>query len=72
MLVLSVLCGLVAGVMVVIAREWLDPTIRYENDVERALDVPVLAGLLDSNEILGLPDDGSRRPTRPSLPSPTV
>jgi len=66
---------LVAGVMVVIAREWLDPTIRYENDIERALDVPVLAGLLDSNEILGLPEpgDGSRRrPTRPSLPSPTA
>ena len=66
----SLLLGLIAGAIVVVGREWLDPTVRYEPDIERAFGVPVLAGLLDSREILALPEGDRKRPSRPVLPMP--
>ncbi len=66
----SILLGLATGGLIVMAREWMDPAIRYEPDVERSLGVPVLAGLLDSREVLALPENDGKRLSRPVLPMP--
>ncbi len=45
MLVGSVIVGLVIGFALILLREWMDPSIRYETDAARLLGIPVLAGL---------------------------
>ena len=48
----SLLIGaIVAGLMVAV-REWSDPTLRYETDIEQFLDVPVLTGLTETRAVL--------------------
>ncbi|MGC4042941.1 MAG: hypothetical protein QM758_03985 [Armatimonas sp.] len=37
--------GLFLGLLLIILREWADPTLRYEADTERLLGSPVLASL---------------------------
>ena len=37
--------GLILGISVTVLAEWADPTLRYANDVERRLGVPVLISL---------------------------
>ncbi|MES2464728.1 MAG: hypothetical protein V4671_29545 [Armatimonadota bacterium] len=48
MLVGSVVVGLVIGFALILFREWMDPSLRYETDAARLLGVPVLAGLPES------------------------
>ena len=43
--------GLFLGLILVIIREWMDPSIRYEVDIERLLGVPVLVSLPESNHL---------------------
>ena len=42
--------GIFLGLLLILLREWADPTLRYETDVERLLGVPVLASLPRSRE----------------------
>ena len=43
--------GLFLGLVLVVIREWMDPSIRYEADVERLLGVPVLVSLPESQQL---------------------
>jgi uncharacterized protein involved in exopolysaccharide biosynthesis len=45
MLAGSLIVGLVIGFAIILLREWMDPSLRYETDAARLLGVPVLAGL---------------------------
>lgn len=42
------LLGPFFGFLLVVAREWMDPSLRYEEDVERLLGAPALASIPDS------------------------
>ena len=44
----SLLVGVVLGFLLVLLREWMDPSLRYEADTVRLLDMPVLASLPES------------------------
>lgn len=58
---MSLLIGaIVAGLMVAV-REWNDPTLRYETDIEQFLDVPVLTGLTETRAILAPKASAGRR-----------
>jgi uncharacterized protein involved in exopolysaccharide biosynthesis len=46
--VASVLLGIVMGLLAILMKEWMDPTLRYETDTARLLGVPVLAALPES------------------------
>lgn len=64
-----VLGAIVAGLMVAL-REWADPTIRYETDIEQALDIPVLTGLPETKTVLAPKNTlGKSRKPRRLLPS---
>ena len=67
---MSLLLGaIVAGLMVAL-REWADPTIRYETDIEQALDIPVLTGLPETRTVLAPKSTlGKSRKPRGLLPS---
>jgi uncharacterized protein involved in exopolysaccharide biosynthesis len=59
----SLILGAVVAALMVALREWADPTIRYETDIEQALDIPVLTGLPDTRAVLAPKSiEGSRRP----------
>lgn len=47
----SCVLGLVVGCMMIVLREWSDPTLRYESDATRLLGVPVLASLPESTNL---------------------
>lgn len=44
----SLLVGIVVGFLLILLREWMDPSLRYETDTVRMLDMPVLASLPES------------------------
>lgn len=44
----SLLVGVVVGFLLILVREWMDPSVRYETDAVRILDMPVLASLPES------------------------
>jgi uncharacterized protein involved in exopolysaccharide biosynthesis len=44
----SVILGLIVGCLMILAREWMDVSLRYTMDAERLLGVPVLAALPES------------------------
>ena len=68
-LVSLVLGAIVAGLMVAL-REWSDPTIRYETDIEHVLDIPVLTGLPETRAVLTPKSvSGKSRRNRGLLPS---
>jgi uncharacterized protein involved in exopolysaccharide biosynthesis len=50
MIVGSILLGLIIGFGVIILREWMDPSFRYEADAAQLLGVPILAGLPESSD----------------------
>jgi hypothetical protein len=62
MVVASLILGLIVGTLLVVLKEWLDPTFRYEMDAERLLGLPVLAGLTESAAVLALPAPSQRMP----------
>ncbi len=43
--------GLVLALALVVLREWMDPSMRYEMDAMRALEMPVLASLPESTQL---------------------
>jgi uncharacterized protein involved in exopolysaccharide biosynthesis len=47
----SFLVGLIIGCGMILLREWMDPSLRYEMDAERLLGVSVLAGLPESTHL---------------------
>jgi uncharacterized protein involved in exopolysaccharide biosynthesis len=68
--VVSLLLGAVVAGLVVALREWSDPTIRYETDIEQVLDIPVLTGLPDTRAVLAPKSVNSRsKKSRALLPS---
>ncbi len=68
-LISLVLGAIVAGLMVAL-REWSDPTIRYETDIEQVLDIPVLTGLPETSAVLTTkPVTGKPRKNRGLLSS---
>jgi uncharacterized protein involved in exopolysaccharide biosynthesis len=42
---IALVLGLFLGLLLIVLREWADPTLRYESDAERLLGVPALASL---------------------------
>lgn len=64
MVLASLILGVVVGTILVVLKEWLDPTFRYEMDAERMLGVPVLMGLPETGSVLALPGSSHalRRP----------
>ena len=48
----SLILGAIVAALMVALREWSDPTIRYETDIEQALDIPVLTGLPETRAVL--------------------
>ncbi len=64
LLVAACVAGLVLSFGLVFLREWLDTSVRYAEDVERAFGFPVLATLPDFSTVPGvasLPPDLGRR-----------
>jgi uncharacterized protein involved in exopolysaccharide biosynthesis len=55
MVLASIFLGLLLAVLVVIASEWLDPSLRYAEDVERLIGVPVLTTLPEIRNAQSLP-----------------
>lgn len=51
MVVGSIILGLIMGFVVILLREWMDPSLRYESDAARLLGVPVLVGLPESPDL---------------------
>ena len=52
----SLIFGLIVGFGLITLGEWLDPTLRYEEDIERLLGVPILVSLpLSPQAALALP-----------------
>jgi uncharacterized protein involved in exopolysaccharide biosynthesis len=67
---ISLLLGAVVAGLIVALREWSDPTIRYETDIEQALDIPVLTGLPDTRAVLTPKSVNSKsKKSRALLPS---
>lgn len=63
MLLASLILGFIVGTILVVLKEWLDPTLRYEMDAERVLGVPVLVGLQENSSVLALPSAKRRTTT---------
>ena len=63
----SLIIGAVVAALMVALREWSDPTIRYETDIEQILDIPVLAGLPETRAVLS-PKSLSGKSRRGSAP----
>ncbi|MEO7716587.1 MAG: hypothetical protein ABIY70_10310 [Capsulimonas sp.] len=61
MLVGGIVLGLIIGGLLLVLSEWADRSLRYPEDVERLLGVPVLALLPDSSD-LNLPSVGGAGP----------
>lgn len=57
----SLILGAVVAALMVALREWADPTIRYETDIEQALDIPVLTGLPETRAVLAPKSVGGSR-----------
>lgn len=62
--VISLILGLIVAGLMVALKEWADPTIRYETDIEQALDIPVLTGLPETRAVLAPRTVGSNRTLR--------
>jgi len=56
----ALVVGLVLALGLVVLREWMDPSIRYEMDAMKSLEMPVLASLPDSTQ-LRFPVRGAQR-----------
>ncbi len=48
---IGIALGLFLGLLLIVLREWADPTLRYESDTERLLGAPVLASLPDERVV---------------------
>lgn len=47
----SLVVGVVVGFLLILLREWMDPSLRYETDAVRMLDMPILASLPESSHL---------------------
>ena len=63
----GVLLGLTAGGLLVVIRERADPSLRYESDARRALQVPVLGSVPETADLSFLP-----APARSPQPAPAA
>jgi uncharacterized protein involved in exopolysaccharide biosynthesis len=60
MVIASTVLGMIVGCLMLLLKEWADPSLRYETDVVRLLGVPVLASLPESS-VLQFPVSKPRR-----------
>lgn len=73
MLAASAFLGLVVATGLVVAGEWADPSLRYEEDVPRLLNLPVLVSVPDNHALRALASpaqdehDGSGEGVAPKL-----
>ncbi|MBC8104257.1 MAG: hypothetical protein H7Z41_16905 [Cytophagales bacterium] len=56
----SIVLGIIIGLLMILLREWMDPSLRYETDAARLLGVPVLASLPESQD-LRFPQESRRK-----------
>lgn len=61
----SMVMGLICALVLVVVTEWLDPTLRYESDVEMQFDLPVLVSVGESPQLRANPATASLPPSAP-------